>query len=115
MKYVTLDKKGVVYSKHQTIAEPIKGESEVSEHLYNLIQVPCIVAGSEEEGYTITPAEAPSFEGEEAPYVPPAAPPLTNEELTKENNILKAQNKALSESQQFLEDCVVEMAAAVYA
>lgn len=39
---------------------------------------------------------------------------LTNEELTEENKILKAQVGALSDRNDFLEDCIAEMAGMVY-
>lgn len=41
--------------------------------------------------------------------------PSDIEILQEENKILKAKNQALSESVQFLEDCIVEMAEIVYA
>lgn len=37
------------------------------------------------------------------------------EELEKEANLLKEQNQSLSERNDFLEDCIAEMAAIVYA
>lgn len=39
----------------------------------------------------------------------------TNEQLTDENKLLKAQIEALSANQDFYEECIVEMAALVYA
>ncbi len=40
---------------------------------------------------------------------------MTNEELTKENELLKTQIKALSDNQTFLEDCLIEVGQVVYA
>lgn len=39
----------------------------------------------------------------------------TNEELTEENKLLKAQLEAATQQQEFLETCVMEMAQMVYA
>lgn len=39
---------------------------------------------------------------------------LTNKELTEKNKILTAQVNALSERNEFLEDCIAEMAGQVY-
>ena len=39
----------------------------------------------------------------------------TNEQLTDENKLLKAQVEALSANQDFYEECIVEMATLVYA
>ena len=39
----------------------------------------------------------------------------TNEELTEENKLLKAQLEAATQQQEFLETCVMEMAQVVYA
>ena len=50
----------------------------------------------------------------DADYVPPPAPPKTNEVLESENTLLKAQVKALSDRGEFLEDCIAEMAMQVY-
>ena len=41
--------------------------------------------------------------------------PKTNEELTEENKLLKAQLEAATQQQEFLETCVMEMAQVVYA
>lgn len=45
----------------------------------------------------------------------PPTPVKTNEELEAENKLLKAQVGALSANQEFLEDCIAEMAMVVYA
>lgn len=55
---------------------------------------------------------------EAAPAPTPEPPPvvvLSNEELTKENNQLKAELQATTETQAFQEECLVEMAGIVYA
>lgn len=45
----------------------------------------------------------------------PSIPPKSNEELEQENKILKAQISALSSNQDFLEECIAEMAMMLYA
>lgn len=51
-------------------------------------------------------------------YSPPAPPPTTEERVTaleSDNNLLKQQLKAASDQNEFLEDCIAEMAGIVYA
>ena len=51
-------------------------------------------------------------------YSPPAPPPTIDERVTtleSENDLLKQQLKAASDQNDFLEDCVAEMAQIVYA
>lgn len=51
-------------------------------------------------------------------YSPPAPPPTINERVTtleSENDLLKQQLKAASDQNDFLEDCIAEMAEIVYA
>lgn len=51
-------------------------------------------------------------------YSPPDPPPTTEERVTaleSENDLLKQQLKAASDQNDFLEDCVAEMAQIVYA
>lgn len=51
-------------------------------------------------------------------YSPPAPPPTTEERVTaleSDNNLLKQQLKAASDQNEFLEDCIAEMAEIVYA
>ena len=51
-------------------------------------------------------------------YSPPPPPPTTEERVTaleSENDLLKQQLKAASDQNDFLEDCVAEMAQIVYA
>ena len=50
----------------------------------------------------------------DADYVPPPEPPKSNEELQAENELLRAQVKALSDREEFIEDCIAEMAMQVY-
>ena len=50
----------------------------------------------------------------DADYVPPPEPPKSNEELQAENELLRAQVKALSDRGEFIEDCIAEMAMQVY-
>ena len=62
----------------------------------------------------------PSYDGAtigEA-YNPPAPPPTIDERVTtleSENDLLKQQVKAASDQNDFLEDCIAEMAGIVYA
>lgn len=62
----------------------------------------------------------PSYDGAvigEA-YNPPAPPPTVDERVTtleSDNNLLKQQLKAASDQNEFLEDCIAEMAEIVYA
>lgn len=62
----------------------------------------------------------PSYDGAtigEA-YNPPPPPPTIDERVTtleSENDLLKQQVKAASDQNEFLEDCIAEMAAIVYA
>lgn len=51
-----------------------------------------------------------------AAYVPPVdpTPPPSNEELASENTLLKAQVQALTNRNDFVEDCIAEMAMQVY-
>ena len=49
-----------------------------------------------------------------ADYVPPPEPPKSNAELQAENELLRAQVKALSDRGEFIEDCIAEMAMQVY-
>ncbi len=51
-----------------------------------------------------------------AAYIPPIepTPPPSNEELASENNLLKAQVQALTNRNDFVEDCIAEMAMQVY-
>ena len=51
-------------------------------------------------------------------YSPPAPPPTIDERvatLESENDLLKQQIKAASDQNDFLEDCIAEMAGIVYA
>lgn len=51
-------------------------------------------------------------------YSPPAPPPTIDEQVTTleaDNDLLKQQLKAASDQNDFLEDCVAEMAQIVYA
>lgn len=51
-------------------------------------------------------------------YNPPAPPPTIDERVTtleSDNNLLKQQLKAASDQNEFLEDCIAEMAEIVYA
>ncbi len=51
-------------------------------------------------------------------YSPPAPPPTTEERVTtleSDNALLKQQLKAASDQNDFLEDCIAEMAGIVYA
>lgn len=51
-------------------------------------------------------------------YSPPPPPPTTEERVTaleSENDLLKQQIKAASDQNDFLEDCISEMAGIVYA
>lgn len=52
------------------------------------------------------------------PYSPPPPPPTIDERVTtleSDNTLLKQQLKAASDQNDFLEDCVAEMAQIVYA
>lgn len=51
-----------------------------------------------------------------AAYIPPAPPvlPPTNNELAAENKLLKAQLAAVSDRNDFMEECIAEMATLVY-
>lgn len=62
----------------------------------------------------------PSYEGAAIgdTYSPPASPPTIDERVTTletDNNLLKQQLKAASDQNEFLEDCIAEMAEIVYA
>lgn len=62
----------------------------------------------------------PSYDGATigAAYNPPAPPPTREERVTtleSENDLLKQQVKAASDQNDFLEDCIAEMAGIVYA
>lgn len=51
-------------------------------------------------------------------YSPPDPPPTIDERVTtleSDNNLLKQQLKAASDQNEFLEDCIAEMAEIVYA
>lgn len=53
-----------------------------------------------------------------SPPPPPPPPPTTEERvatLESDNNLLKQQLKAASDQNEFLEDCIAEMAGIVYA
>ena len=53
-----------------------------------------------------------------SPPAPPAPPPTIDERVTTleaENDLLKQQIKAASDQNDFLEDCIAEMAGIVYA
>ena len=53
-----------------------------------------------------------------SPPAPPAPPPTIDERVTtleSDNNLLKQQLKAASDQNEFLEDCIAEMAEIVYA
>lgn len=53
-----------------------------------------------------------------SPPAPPAPPPTIDERVTtleSENDLLKQQIKAASDQNDFLEDCIAEMAGIVYA
>lgn len=60
----------------------------------------------------ITQEEYEAFTNE--PYIPPNVPP-TNEELDTEQAWLRAQVNLLQAQNEFLEDCLLEMADEVYA
>lgn len=47
--------------------------------------------------------------------LPVPAAPMTNAELEAENVLLKAQVQAISDRNEFVEDCIAEMATVVYA
>ena len=52
------------------------------------------------------------------PYSPPPPPPTTEERVTAletDNKLLKQQLQAASDQNDFLEDCIAEMAGIVYA
>ena len=62
----------------------------------------------------------PSYDGAAIgdAYSPPDPPPTTEERVTaleSDNALLKQQLKAASEQNDFLEDCIAEMAGIVYA
>lgn len=62
----------------------------------------------------------PSYEGAAigTAYAPPTPPPTIDERVTtleSDNNLLKQQLKAASDQNEFLEDCIAEMAEIVYA
>lgn len=62
----------------------------------------------------------PSYEGAAIgdTYSPPAPPPTIDERVTtleSDNTLLKQQLKAASDQNDFLEDCIAEMAEIVYA
>nr|DAZ00864.1 MAG TPA: JAKMIP CC3 domain [Caudoviricetes sp.] len=62
----------------------------------------------------------PSYDGAAIgdTYSPPALPPTIDERVTtleSENDLLKQQLKAASDQNDFLEDCIAEMAEIVYA
>lgn len=62
----------------------------------------------------------PSYDGATigATYNPPAPPPTIDERVTtleSDNALLKQQLKAASDQNDFLEDCIAEMAGIVYA
>ena len=62
----------------------------------------------------------PSYEGAAIgdTYSPPAPPPTIDERVTtleSDNALLKQQLKAASDQNEFLEDCIAEMAEIVYA
>jgi hypothetical protein len=46
---------------------------------------------------------------------PETSAPMTNAELEAENTMLKAQVKAVADRNEFVEDCIAEMATVVYA
>lgn len=60
-----------------------------------------------------TEAEIAAWEAEHPAPEPVTAPPTT-EELADENKLLRAQLEATSDRQEFLEDCMAEMAGQVY-
>lgn len=62
----------------------------------------------------------PSYDGAAigGTYSPPPPPPTIDERVTtleSENDLLKQQIKAASDQNDFLEDCIAEMAGIVYA
>lgn len=62
----------------------------------------------------------PSYDGASIgkEYNPPPPPPTIDERVTtleSDNNLLKQQLKAASDQNEFLEDCIAEMAEIVYA
>lgn len=62
----------------------------------------------------------PSYDGAAIgdTYSPPAPPPTIEDRVTtleSDNNLLKQQLKAASDQNEFLEDCIAEMAGIVYA
>lgn len=66
-----------------------------------------------EEGQTVERTQ----EEMDADYAarPVSATPKTNAELEAENALLKAQVQAVADRNEFVEDCIAEMAAVVYA
>ena len=69
--------------------------------------------------YTYVPDGSPKWrertqEEMDADYVPTPDPPKSNAELQAENELLRAQVKALSDRGEFIEDCIAEMAMQVY-
>ena len=69
--------------------------------------------------YAYVPDGSPAWrertkEEMDADYVPPPDPPKSNAELQAENELLRAQVKALSDRGEFIEDCIAEMAMQVY-
>ena len=60
-----------------------------------------------------TAEEVAEWEAEHPAPDPPSRPP-TNGELQEENKLLKAQLAATADRQEFLEDCIAEMAVQVY-
>lgn len=60
-----------------------------------------------------TAAEIAAWEAEHPAPEPVKVPPTT-EELAEENKLLRAQLTATSDRQEFLEDCMAEMAGQVY-
>lgn len=66
-----------------------------------------------EEGQAVERTQE-EMDGDYAARPVPAAP-KTNAELEAENALLKAQVKAVADRNEFVEDCIAEMAAVVYA
>lgn len=73
-----------------------------------------------DEEFALAIGAKPSYDGAAIgdTYSPPPPPPTIDERVTtleSDNDLLKQQLKAASDQNDFLEDCISEMAAIVYA